>query len=85
MTQQQVGDRIGNGVDKGTVSRWENVKRVPSINVIAAYAEAINVPIANLFLAPGADKELEGAIANAPKKLQKMVAEVARVILKTGT
>jgi len=85
LTQQQVGDRIAGGIDKGTVSRWENAKRVPSVNVLAAYAEALHLPIANLFRRPNTRASLDEVIADAPDELKDKAEEVVRIIVKTGT
>jgi transcriptional regulator with XRE-family HTH domain len=85
MTQQQVGDRIGQGVTKGTVSRWESTKRVPTANVLAAYADALRIPVANLYRPPSSRPSLDDMIADAPEDLQRKAAEVVGIIIKTGT
>jgi len=83
LTLQQVGDRIGNGVGKGTVSRWENAERVPTLNVLGAYAEALRIPIGNLFRQPGTRGSLDEAIADAPKDVQDKAAEMVRILVRT--
>lgn len=58
MTLEQLGGRFEPPVDKGTVSRWENAKPGHlTLGVIAAYAEAIERPVADLYrLPPPKDK-----------------------------
>lgn len=85
LTQQQVGDRIAGGIDKGTVSRWENAKRVPSVNVLAAYAEALHLPVATLFRRPDDRASLDEMVVNASKELRDKAEEVVKIIVKTGT
>jgi transcriptional regulator with XRE-family HTH domain len=59
MTQQQVGDKIGpEGVSKGTVSRWESYEPGDpnlTLGVIAAYAEALNRPVTDMYHVPPED------------------------------
>lgn len=61
MTQQQVGDKIGpEGVSKGTVSRWESYEPGDAnltLGVIAAYAEALNRPIIDMYRMPPPEDE----------------------------
>lgn len=62
MTQQQVGEKIGpEGVSKGTVSRWEAYEPGDpklTLGVIAAYAEAVNRPIIDMYRMPPAEGDL---------------------------
>ena len=52
-TQEKIGARIGpDGVDKGTISRWESSDRIPTINVMAAFAEAIGIRVVDLYRLP---------------------------------
>lgn len=85
LTQQQVGDRIGGGVDKATISRWENAKRTPSLNVLAAYAEALQIPVENLYRPPNEEPSLDAMLQGASKDVRDKVVEVAKILLKTGT
>jgi len=85
LTQQQVGDRINGGVEKGTVSRWETTKRVPSINVIAAYAEALRIPTSYLFRRPETRASLDEIMADASDELKNKAEEMLRILVRTGT
>jgi transcriptional regulator with XRE-family HTH domain len=78
LTQQQVGDRIGDGVSKSTVSRWETAERVPTINVLGAYAEALGIPVEQLFRPPNRDPSLDAMIAKAPKKVREMAIDLVK-------
>ncbi len=72
LTQQQVADRIG--TSKGTVSRWETSRRVPSANVLAAYAEALDLHVGDLYRRPALGRSLDAMIADvAPDVRQKAV------------
>ena len=74
-TQERLGERIGSdGVDKGTVSRWENFERKPTYNVLGAYAEALGIPVTYLFRCPSLDESLDELAANlSPKDRQKII------------
>lgn len=79
LTQQEVGDRIGrHGVDKGTVSRWETATRAPSLDVLAAYAEALRIPIAWLYRRPSDGPSLDDMVADAPGDLRAMAVDIVR-------
>jgi transcriptional regulator with XRE-family HTH domain len=84
LTQQEVGDRFEPPIDKGTVSRWETAKRIPSLNVLAAYAEALGIRIGQLYQPPSERPSLDEMIAGAPEDLQRKAAEVVGIIVKTG-
>src|SRR5262245_18631851 len=68
LTQQQLADRLGTSA--GTVSRWESPKlgkrRVPSSEVLAAIAEALNIDISLLF-SPPEENDLGRRIKRLPK------------------
>lgn len=82
LTQQEVADRIGpGGIHKGTVSRWENAKRAPSLNVLAAYAEAINRPISDLYRMPHDEPSLDAMVAEAPKDIRDKAADIVRTLV----
>jgi transcriptional regulator with XRE-family HTH domain len=74
-TQERLGERIGSdGVDKGTVSRWESFDRKPTYNVLGAYAEALGIPVTYLFRSPSLDESLDELAANlSPKDRQKVI------------
>lgn len=58
LTLEELGNRIEPAVDKGTVSRWENAKPGHlTLGVIAAFAEAVDRPVADMYrLPPPKDK-----------------------------
>jgi transcriptional regulator with XRE-family HTH domain len=61
LTQEQVGNRIEPPVDKGTVSRWERAKPEDgelTVGVVAAYAEALDRPISDMYRMPPEDDDL---------------------------
>jgi transcriptional regulator with XRE-family HTH domain len=52
-TQGGLGARIGpDGVDKGTISRWESEDRKPTSDVLAAIAEALGIRVVDLYRLP---------------------------------
>jgi len=65
LSQSGLGNRIEPPVSKGTVSKWEN-KSKPwelTLGVLAAYAEAVDRPVADLFhLPPAKDKPAEPSL-----------------------
>jgi transcriptional regulator with XRE-family HTH domain len=83
LTQQEIGERIGD-VDKGTVSRWETAKRAPSLDVLAAYAEALRVPVGFLYRRPNLGPSLDDMVADAPEELQRKAAEMIGILLRQG-
>lgn len=83
LTQQEVGDRIGhNGVDKGTVSRWETATRALSLDVLAAYAEALRIPVAWLYRRPTDEPSLDDMVADAPQNVRRRAAEMIGILVK---
>lgn len=52
LTQETVAERIG--ITKGTVSRMESNVREPNLGYLAAFAEAIDREVSDLFRLPGA-------------------------------
>ena len=85
LTQQQVADRIAGGINKNNISRWETADRMPSVDVLAAYAEALGIPVSRLYRPPSDRPSLDEMIANASNELKDKAAEVVRIIIKTGT
>jgi transcriptional regulator with XRE-family HTH domain len=77
LTQEQLAGRLG--VDKGTVSRWEAGKRIPSINVLAAISEAMDVPLRALY-GPPPPKLVPSPPSPPSRDLQAIATEVARIL-----
>lgn len=50
LTQQQLGDRLG--VTDVTVSRWETGRTLLNTNVLAAFAEALNIEPQDVYRHP---------------------------------
>jgi transcriptional regulator with XRE-family HTH domain len=75
LTQDRLGARIGtDGVDKGTISRWESADRVPTSEVMAAYAEALGVPVPHLYRLPSSGQSLDELAAGlSPQDIQKVI------------
>lgn len=76
MTQTQVGNRIKPPVDKGTVSRWESAapgKLTPG--VIAAFAEAINRHVGDMYRPPAAGPSLDAMASELPKDLRERAVD----------
>ena len=88
LTQQQVADRIqtsdGEPVSKATISRWENHKRVIGTDELAAYAEAIGVPVPTLFCPPSDQPSLDEIAAKLPRELRQKAFEIISLLAKTG-
>lgn len=83
-TQQQVGERIDQeGVDKGTVSRWETDTREQTTGALAAYAEALGIPVSHLYRRPSDAPSLDDMVADAPEDLQRRAAEMIEILLRT--
>lgn len=85
LTQQQVGDRIAKGIDKANISRWENSKRIPSAEVLAAYAEALGISVGNLYRKPSDRPSLDELIADAPDEVKDKAVEIVRIMAKRAS
>lgn len=84
LTQQQVADRIGGSCSKSTVSRWENSVRVPTLDVLAAYAEALHRNVGDLYRPPNTGPSLDAMMANAPKEIRDHVVSIVAAIASRG-
>ena len=79
LTQEQLGRRLDPAVSDVTVSRWETGKRRPDLNVLAALAEAMNVPLQALFRhpdQPSADDLLRGQ----PPEIQSQALRLIKAL-----
>lgn len=83
LTGQQVGDRIG--VDKGSVSRWENNKRSPKIEILGAYAEALGITVSDLFRPPSEGRSLDAAVAQLPEPQRRRAIEIVEVLIRQAS
>ena len=81
LTQDRLGARIGtDGVDKGTISRWESADRVPTSDVMAAYAEALGIPVTYLYRLPTTGHSLDELAADlSPQDVQKIVRAIEKL------
>lgn len=88
LTQQQVADRLatsdGEPVSKATISRWENHKRDIGTPELAAYGEAIGVPVPALFKPPSDQPSLDEIAAKLPLELRQKAFEIISLLAKTG-
>jgi transcriptional regulator with XRE-family HTH domain len=67
-TQSGLGARIGeNGVDKGTISRWESQDRKPTSDVLAAIAEGLGISVIDLYRLPSDRCSLDALTAGFPR------------------
>ena len=81
LTQERLGGRIGtDGVEKGTISRWENFNRTATTNVMAAYAEALGIPVTHLYRLPSSCYSLdERAAGLSPQDIQKVIQVIEKL------
>ena len=75
LSQETVGGRLG--VGKGTISRWENAKRIPTINVLAAYAEALNIPVQRLYSRPE-ELSLDALVEGSTTKIRALAYDLVK-------
>lgn len=79
LTQEQLGARLN--VTKGAISRWEKDNRVPSLNVLAAIAEALDIPSTALYRIPGTTTP-EDLLAGANEAVRKEAAEYIEFLIR---
>lgn len=84
LSQEEMGAHIRPPVPKGTVSRWEKMTRAPSLDVIAAYAEALRIAPADLYRLPSDEESLDEMVADAPESVRRTVRAAVQAILKSG-
>jgi transcriptional regulator with XRE-family HTH domain len=86
LTQEQVADRIG--TTKSSVSRWESSNRVPTLTVMAAYAEALDIELFQIFHDP-ARPSIDDLLNGASDQQRKTATELVKTLLlsqkKDGT
>lgn len=74
LTQEQLGLRIDPPVDKGTVSRWESAGPGKlTLGVIAAYAEALERNVADMYRPPQDGPSLDAMAAGLDKEDRAVV------------
>lgn len=78
LTQEQLAERLG--TTKGSISRWENDERVPSIAVAAAIAEALGIPIGALYRKP-TEKTLDDVVHGAPDEIRNHIMDMAEFLM----
>jgi transcriptional regulator with XRE-family HTH domain len=83
LTQVRLGGRIGAyGVDKGTISRWENSHRRPTDGVLAAFAEALGIHPVCLYRPPSSPPSLDEAAVVAGlshRDIQRVIAFIEQL------
>jgi transcriptional regulator with XRE-family HTH domain len=82
LTQEQVAERIG--TTKGTVSRMEMKTREPNLGYLAAFAEAIDRELADLFRDPARPSQAELLGTATPEELRQAI-RLIHSIRGTGT
>ena len=83
LTQEQVADRIG--TTKGTVQRMEVNTREPNLGYLAAFAEAIDREVSDLFRDPKAPTQNELLKGLEPAQLREVEDFASYVRQRTGT
>jgi transcriptional regulator with XRE-family HTH domain len=78
LTQERLGGLLG--VDKGTISRWERSKRIPSLNVLAAICEALDIHISAIYRPPS-DQTVDEILHNAPHDVRQQVVDLAEFLV----
>lgn len=69
LTQEVVAERIG--TTKGTVSRMEINSREPNLGYLAAFAEAIDREVADIFRDPARPTQDELLASATPEELRQ--------------
>ncbi len=76
LTQEQLAARLGDrGVNKGTVSRWENGERKPDEGTLLAICEALGISLEQLRQLPAPKVKPEPPKPPKPTKAEKKMAE----------
>lgn len=83
MTQEQIADRID--TTKGTVSRMEINTREPNLGYLAAFAEAIDRDVAELFRDPARPTQDDLLRAASPEQAREIADFAAFVRQRDGT
>jgi transcriptional regulator with XRE-family HTH domain len=81
LTQDQLAGRLG--TTKASISRWENKKRGPTLNVVAAIAEALDRPITDLFRHPD-QPSVDELLRAEPQQRQNAAVEIVKAYLRGG-
>jgi transcriptional regulator with XRE-family HTH domain len=77
ITQEVLGNRIKPAVDKATVSRWESAKPGKlTLGVIAAYAEALDRKVYEMYWMPHQTPSLDALAADLDPDLRQRAADV---------
>lgn len=83
LTQEQVADRID--TTKGTVSRMEINTREPNLGYLAAFAEAIDREVADLFRDPARPTQDDLLREASPEQAREIADFAAFVRQRDGT
>jgi transcriptional regulator with XRE-family HTH domain len=82
LTQEQLADRLD--VSKSTISKWESEDRAPSINTLAAVAEALGVRTEALYRYPG-EKTPEDLLAGASETVRQEATKYIEFLIRQNT
>lgn len=80
LTLEQVADRIG--TTKGTVQRMEANTREPNLGYLAAFAEALDIEVAEIFRHPDRPSRDELLRQQAADQIREAISIIDR---RTGT
>lgn len=82
LTQQQLGDRLG--VEKGTISRWENDVRGVNLDILGAVCEALDIHPERIYRPPPSpdSKSPEDMLAGAPEPVRREVADFIEYLMR---
>lgn len=76
------------GTTKASISRWERSTRVPTLTVLAAIADALDIEVAQIFMdpeRPSADALLAGASERQKQTAIDLVKTFLESDKKDGT
>lgn len=85
VSDERLAGRLG--VDRVTVTRYRNQQHRLNPDKIAAIAAALDLEPEELWRPPAPDgrPSIDAMLRNAPDDAVKRLAEVAAILLKTGT
>lgn len=82
----RVGERLGVGFTHASLSRIERQRQPYSQQVLEALAEELNTDVASLLMRDPSDPEAIWSIwDNAKAGERRMIVDLARTVVKTGT
>ncbi len=89
LTQAELAERVGDGVEAVSLSRWETGARSPSVTMLYAVAQALGVGVGDLVDDEAEDQEkpagpeLGRVLARADDQQRDLVTRIAIEVLKS--